>query len=52
MAAMMLILTIMSQSLLKFISINTIAAISWLPPLISPLFHPEGRITFSQLGCF
>ena len=39
MAAMMLTLKILC-ALLKFISINIIAAISWPPPLISQLFHP------------
>ena len=37
MAAMMLML---KSALLKLISINIIAAISWPPPLISQLFHP------------
>jgi len=37
MAAMVII---MPQSLLKFISINIIAAISWPLPLNSQLFHP------------
>ena len=37
MAAMMLILI----TLLKFISINIIAAICWPPPLISQLFSPR-----------
>ena len=41
MAAMMLMLIKFNNgcALLKFISINIIAAICWLPPLISQLFH-------------
>ena len=41
MAPMMLILRMHTAiiNLIKFISINIIAAISWLPPLISQLFH-------------
>ena len=43
MAAMMLILINFNkaQPLLKFISLNIIAAISWPPPLISQLFSPR-----------
>ena len=41
MAAMMLMLIISVSALLKFISINIIAAISWLPVLISQLFPPR-----------
>ena len=43
MAAMMLMLKKFNNgcALLKFISINIIAAISWLPPLISQLFSPR-----------
>ena len=56
MAAMMLTLINFNNgcALLKFISINLIAAICWPPPLISQLFHP-GFLRphlFSQLGCF
>ena len=42
MAAMMLMLIKFNNgcALLKFISINIIAAICWPPPLISHLFHP------------
>ena len=49
MAAIMLIIinVIMSlhKAILKFI-IHIIAAISWPPPLISQLFHPEGHTLF------
>ena len=45
MAAMMLmllyVLTMHTQPLLNFFSINIIAAISWPPPLISQLFSPR-----------
>ena len=43
MAAMMLILISFNNAhpLLKLISINIIAAISWPPPLISQLFSPR-----------
>ena len=40
MAAMMLMLIKFNNGLVKFISINIIAAICWPPPLISQLFHP------------
>ena len=43
MAAMMLMLKIliMAVCIVKFISINIFAAISWPPPLISQLFSPR-----------
>ena len=41
MAAMMLMLKKWLCALLKFISINIIAAISWPPPLISQFFSPR-----------
>ena len=43
MAAMMLMIINFinaQKSLLKFITINIIAAFSWPPPLILQLFHP------------
>ena len=48
MAAIMLIINVimsMHKAILKFI-IHIIAAISWPPPLISQLFHPEGHTLF------
>ena len=44
MAAMMLMLINFNnatQPLINFFSINILAAISWLPSLISQLFHPD-----------
>ena len=49
MAAMMLMMINFNNALMKFIIINIIAVISWLPPLISQLFSPrlfESRIRF------
>ena len=42
------------KSLLNFITINIIAAISWMPPLISQPFVQdfEGRTLVIQLGYF
>ena len=34
------------------IMINIITVVSWLSPLISQLFHPEGCTLFIQPGCF
>ena len=39
-----------NNGVLKFISINIIAAISWLPPLISQFIHP-GHTFFSENAC-
>ena len=58
MAAMMLMLKKINKwlcALLKFISINIIAAISWPPPLISQLFSPkffEAAPFFHSLAVF
>ena len=56
MAAMMLMLInfINGCALLKFISINIIAAICWPPPLISQLFPTRllKAAPFSQFGFF
>ena len=58
MAAMMLILKNFINgcvALLKFIGINIIAAISWLPPLTSQLFSPrilKATPSFHSLAVF
>ena len=50
---MLMQINLILYALLKFISTNIIAAISWPPTLILNFFHPGIRPHhFSQLGCF